>query len=112
MSRTKKHNSNIHNIRNKTRKHHSHHSYHSQTSNTHLLSIRIITTKYDDYDTDLNVYLELFKKNNYKVNVIVLPTDERVYIKYERRRCCMLPPLQRIYYHRKVELWHFSSWHL
>ena len=83
QSRTKKHNSNIHNIRNKTRQHHSHHSHHSQTSNTHLLSIRIITTKYDDYDTDLNVYLELFKKNNYKVNVIVLPTDERVYIKYK-----------------------------
>jgi len=59
------------------------------------LSIRIITTKYDGYETDLIVYLDIFKKqkqkqnNNIdidKIDVIYLYTDRRVNINYEPNR--------------------------
>jgi len=49
-------------------------------------SIRIITNKYEDYQNDLNVYLDVFSKLNYKIDnidIIYLPDDKRVFVKYE-----------------------------
>ena len=57
-----------------------------KTNNNKKYSIRIITNKYEDYQNDLDMYLDVFNKLNYKIDnidIIYLPDDKRVFVKYE-----------------------------
>ena len=97
MSRTKKYKTtNTKHTKHTTNTKHTKHTKtakHTKTKTTKnkKLSIRILTTKYDGYETDLIVYLDIFKKhkqnNNIdKIDVIYLYTDRRVNINYEPNR--------------------------
>ena len=52
-------------------------------SHTNKYSIRIITNTYEDYKNDLNVYIDIFTKLDFRIDVIYIPDDKRVFIKYE-----------------------------